>query len=162
MRKEDAMDDMTRRRALKLAASTGVAAVGAAVASGPAAQAQEALRAQPPGPNNGISVDDAPGPDIPSGQYGYAVVNSDGTLARGHHAVKSDRLATGQYEVIFDSNVRGGAYIATIGLSGSTQFSPPGQITVAGRFHNVNGVFITTSDAGGKPKDMGFHLGVLT
>ena len=40
--------------------------------------------------------------------------------------MRSDRLALGHYEVIFDSNV-GGAYIATIGLSGSTQFSPPGQ-----------------------------------
>ncbi len=158
------MNELTRRRALKLAASTGIAAA-AAVAGGQAAQAQEAhegLRAQPPGPNDGIEVDNLPGPDIPSGQYGYAVVNSNGTLARGHHAMRSDRLALGHYEVIFDSNVRGGAYIATIGLSGSSQFSPPGQITVAGRLNNVNGVFITTSDATGKPTDLGFHLGVLT
>jgi hypothetical protein len=161
-RKEDAMDELTRRRALKLAASTGVAAVAAAVAGGPAAQAQEGLRAQPPGFNDGIAVDDVSGLAIPSGQYGYAVVNSNGTVARGHHAMRSDRLSLGHYEVIFDSNVRGGAYIATIGLSGSTQFSPPGQITVAGRLNNVNGVFITTSDASGKPTDMGFHLGVLT
>ena len=164
-RKEDAMDDMTRRRALKLAAGTGVAAVGAAVASGPAARAQQAepgLQAQPPGPNDGIAMDEVPVPAIPSGQYGYAVVNSNGTLARGHHAVKSDRLAVGEYEVIFDSNVRMGAYIATIGLSGSTQFPAPGLITVSGRLNNGNGVFITTSDAGGKLTDMGFHLGVLT
>ena len=162
-RKEDATDELTRRRALKLAASTGVAAV-AAVAGGPAAQAQtqEGLRAQPPGFNDGIAEDDVSGLAIPSGQYGYAVVHSNGTLARGHHAMRSDRLALGHYEVIFDSNVRGGAYIATIGLSGSTQFSPPGQITVSGRLNNVNGVFITTSDASGKPTDLGFHLGVLT
>jgi hypothetical protein len=159
---EDAMDDLTRRRALKLAASTGVATVAAAVPGGPAAQAQEALRAQPPGPNDGIEVDDVPAPAIPSGQYGYAVVNSNGTLARGHHAMRSDRLALGHYEVIFDSNMRGGAYIATIGLSGATQFSAPGQITVAGRLNNGNGVFITTSDANGKATDLGFHLGVLT
>ena len=78
------MNELTRRRALKLAASTGIAAA-AAVAGGQAAQAQEAhegLRAQPPGPNDGIEVDNLPGPDIPSGQYGYAVVNSNGTLAR--------------------------------------------------------------------------------
>ena len=158
------MDELTRRRALKLAASTGVAAV-AAVAGGPAARAQQdqqGQQAQPPGPHEGILVDDAAELAIPSGQYGYAVVNSNGTLARGHHAVRSDRLGRGQYVVIFDSNVRHGAYIATIGLSGSTQFSPPGQITVAGRLNNINGVFITTSDAGGKPTDLGFHLGVLT
>jgi hypothetical protein len=157
------MDGFTRRRALKLAGSTGVVAVAAAVAGGAAARAQEeALRAQPPGPHDGILVDDAAELAIPSGQYGYAVVNSNGTLARGHHAVRSDRLAQGQYQVIFDSNVRHGAYIATIGLSGSTQFAAPGQITVAGRLNNINGVFITTSDAAGKPTDRGFHLGVLT
>jgi hypothetical protein len=153
------MDDLTRRQALKLAASTGVAAVGAAVAGGSAARAQQAQR---PGPNDGISVDEVPGPDIPSGQYGYAVVNSNGTLARGHHAVKSDRIATGQYEVIFDSNVRMGAYIATIGLSGSTGNSPAGQITVVGRRNNANGVFVETSNSSGTLTDLGFHLGVLT
>jgi hypothetical protein len=159
MRKEVAMDELTRRRALKLAASTGVAAVGAAVAGGPEAQAQQAQR---PGPNDGIPVDAGPAPDIPSGQYGFAVVNADGTLARGHHAVSSAHLGTGEYQVIFDSNVRGGAYLATIGLSGSVGASAPGQITVVGRFNNVDGVYITTSNASGVLTDMSFHLGVLT
>ena len=154
------MDDMTRRRALKLAASTGAVAVGVAVAGSPEARAQQGQR---PGPNDGIPVDAGlPPPDIISGQYGFAVVNSDGTLARGHHAVKSDALGTGQYEVIFDSNVRGGAYIASIGLSGSVGASSPGQISVVGRFNNVNGVFIETTDSSGNLANLGFHLGVLT
>jgi hypothetical protein len=153
------MDDLTRRRALKLAASTGIAAVGVAVVGGPEARAQQGRR---PGPNDGTPVDGGPAPDIPSGQYGFAVVNSDGTLARGHHAVKSDALGTGQYEVIFDSNVRGGAYIASIGLSGSVGASSPGQISVVGRFNNVNGVFIETTDSSGNLANLGFHLGVLT
>jgi hypothetical protein len=158
-RKEDAMEDLTRRRALKLAACTGVAAVGTAVAGVSAARAQQGRR---PGPNDGISVDEVAVPDIPSGQYGYAVVNSNGTLARGHHAVKSDRIATGQYEVIFDSNVRLGAYIATIGLSGASGSSPAGQIAVVARLNNVNGVYIETFNSSGTPADLGFHLGVLT
>jgi hypothetical protein len=153
------MDDLTRRRALKLAATTG-ATVAAAVVGGPEARAQQGQR---PGPNDGIPVDAGlPPPDIISGQYGYAVINSDGTKARGHHAVSSAHLGTGQYQVIFDSNVRGGAYIASIGLSGSVGASAPGQITVVGRFNNVRGVFITTSNASGVLTDMGFHLAVLT
>jgi hypothetical protein len=153
------MDDLTRRRALKLAASTGVAAVGVAVVGGPEARAQQGRK---PGPNDGIPVDDGPTPDIVSGQYGYAVVNANGTLARGHHAVSAAHLGTGQYQVIFDSNVRGGAYIASIGLSGSVGASAPGQISVVGRFNNVKGVFIETTDSSGTLADLGFHLGVLT
>jgi hypothetical protein len=156
---EDAMDDLTRRRALKLAASTGAAAVGVAVVGGPEARAQQARK---PGPNDGTPVDDGPAPDIPSGQYGYAVVDASGMLVRGHHAVSSAPLGTGEYQVIFDSNVRGGAYIASIGLPGSLGASPPGQISVVGRFNNVNGVFIETTDSSGNLADLGFHLAVLT
>lgn len=90
----------------------------------------------------------------------FAVVNADGSLARGFGAVSSQNLGTGNYEVIFNVNVRNCAYVATIGLSGSVGASLPGEITVVGRFDNVNGVFITTSSSGGAPADFGFHLAV--
>lgn len=92
----------------------------------------------------------------------FAVVNANGALARGCGARSSRRIpgSAGVYEVIFDRNVRDCAYVATIGLSGSMNSSPPGEITVVGRFNNVNGVFITTHNSTGQLTDRGFHLAV--
>jgi hypothetical protein len=91
----------------------------------------------------------------------YAVVNADGTLARGRNAASAARLGTGAYEVVFRRDVRKGAFVATIGLSGSTGQSLPGEITVVGRFGNDRGVFVTTHSSGGAPADLGFHLAVI-
>ena len=91
----------------------------------------------------------------------YAVVEANGTLARGRRAVSAARLATGAYEVVFRRDVRKSAYIATIGLSGSVGSSLPGEITVVGRFGNDRGVFVTTHSSGGAAADLGFHLAVL-
>jgi hypothetical protein len=91
----------------------------------------------------------------------YAVVNANGTLARGRRAVSATRLGTGAYEVIFRKDVRKCAYVATIGLSGSAGSSLPGEITVVGRVGNDRGVFLTTHSSGGASADLGFHLAVL-
>ena len=91
----------------------------------------------------------------------YAVVNANGTLARGRKAVSATRLGTGAYEVVFRKDVRKGAYLATIGLSGSAGASLPGEITVVGRAGNDRGVFVTTHSSGGAAADLGFHLAVL-
>jgi hypothetical protein len=92
----------------------------------------------------------------------FAVVNADGTLARGFRATSSQRLVTGQYEVVFNRDVRKAAFIATIGLSGSVGSSAPGEITVVGRLGNPQGVFVTTHSSTGAPADAGFHLAVHT
>jgi len=91
----------------------------------------------------------------------YAVVNSDGTLARGRRAVSATRLGTGSYEVVFRRDVRNCAFVGTIGLSGSLGASLPGEITVVGRAGNDRGVFVTTHSSGGASADLGFHLAVL-
>jgi hypothetical protein len=90
----------------------------------------------------------------------FAVVNANGTLARGFRAVSSQRFAVGRYAVIFNRNVRRCAYVATMGLSGSVGFSPPGQISVVGLVSNANGVFIAVSNSAGADADLGFHLAV--
>ncbi|MGH3931200.1 MAG: hypothetical protein ACRDTF_14630 [Pseudonocardiaceae bacterium] len=92
----------------------------------------------------------------------FAVVNANGTLARGCGARSSRRVpgSVGTYEVIFDRNVRDCSYVGTVGLSGSSNSSPPGEITVVGRFNNVNGVFITTHNSTGQLADRGFHIAV--
>ena len=90
----------------------------------------------------------------------WAVVDSDGTLARGQGALDANRLSDGTYEVLFDRGIRGCAYTATIGLSGAAGVEAPGEITVVGRFEAGNGVFITTHDSTGASANRGFHLTV--
>ena len=64
-------------------------------------------------------------------------------------------------KAIFDADVRGCAYYATIG--GPTAAAPPdnGQITVSGLGSNVNGVDIRTTGANGNDANKPFHLVVL-
>jgi hypothetical protein len=90
----------------------------------------------------------------------FAVVNDNGTLARGFGALSSTKLATGEYEVIFNRNVRDCAYVATIGFSGSEGNSPSGEIAVVGRVNKPNGVYVQTFTSAGAPADRGFHLAV--
>jgi hypothetical protein len=88
----------------------------------------------------------------------WAVVNSDGTLARGFHAASATHLATGTYQVTFDRDVTACAYTATIGLSGTSGSSSPGEITVVGRAGIPNALFIQTFDSAGALSDRGFHV----
>lgn len=95
----------------------------------------------------------------------WAVVETNGTLVRGRNVVRSTRLATGQYEVIFTDDISQGAYVATIGRPGIAT-EPAGQIGVALRCclagAEVNkGVWVDTHDSGGGWSDRAFHLIVL-
>jgi hypothetical protein len=62
--------------------------------------------------------------------------------------------------VIFNRNVRNCAYVATIGDQADGQ-QPPGEITVATRNGNNNGVFVSTHDSAGVAADRDFHLIVI-
>lgn len=90
----------------------------------------------------------------------WAAINPDGTTARGSHTVSSSWLLfTGQYEVIFDRNITGCSYTATIGVPNAT--SPPvGQAITAVRNGTVNGVFVLTTDSAGTASNRPFHLAV--
>jgi hypothetical protein len=98
----------------------------------------------------------------PTAQAFYAVVNADGTLARGFQTATAQNLGTGFYEVIFTVDVTGSAYIATVGNSGTSGIEPTGEATVVGRAGTPNGVFVTTTDSAGNFADRGFHLAVLS
>jgi hypothetical protein len=88
----------------------------------------------------------------------FAVVNSNGSLARGLGAVSSRGTGLiGNYEVIFNRDVRNCAYVATIGRF-NTGVAAPGEITVASRGGNNNGVFLTLKDSAGNRRAEGFHL----
>lgn len=96
----------------------------------------------------------------PTAQTFYAVVNGDGSLARGFEAVSAQRFSDGMYEVIFSHDITGSVYVATVGNSGSVGIEPTGEITVVGRFETPNGVFVTTTDSSGVFADRGFHLAI--
>ena len=99
----------------------------------------------------------------PTAQAFFAVVSAAGALVRGGPlAVSAAHLGTGLYQVLFDHDLTGSAYIGTIGLIGNSGESPAGLIAVVGRFGAPNGVFVQTFNAAGKPTDLAFHLAVLS
>ena len=87
-----------------------------------------------------------------------AVVNFDGTLARGRGATGVLHTDTGIYEVDFTKDVSACGYTASIGLTGTTGGSDPGTVTVVGRSGTPKGVYIQTFDRKGHAADLGFHL----
>jgi hypothetical protein len=117
---------------------------------------------QPPRSSEAVSprVAGTTGGMPPTAQTFFAVVNADGSLARGFEAAFAQNLGPGFYEVIFNYDVTGSAYIATIGSSESIGIEQTGEITVVGRFETPNGVFVTTTDSTGAFVNRGFHLAV--
>ncbi|MEQ4303865.1 hypothetical protein ABNF97_21205 [Plantactinospora sp. B6F1] len=127
-------------------------------------QPDVAIGEQPP--TEGIEADGIDVAAVPATAAGlpataqghFAVVNANGTLARGFGVVSSSRLAVGQYQVVFIQSVARSAFTATIGLTGSLGASPPGEIAVVGRAGLAAGVFVQTWNSSGVPADRAFHL----
>lgn len=92
----------------------------------------------------------------------WAVIETNGTLVRGRNVVRSKRLTTGQYEVVFTGDVSRGVYVASIGRPGIAT-EPSGQIGVALRCclpaaEANKGVWVDTHDSNGAYSDRAFHL----
>jgi hypothetical protein len=106
------------------------------------------------------SLGTVPGAFVAHGSVRFAVVNGGGQLIRGRNA-SAARTGEGRYQVLFETDVRGCGYYATIG--GPTAAPPPdnGQITVSSLASNVNGVDIRTTGANGNDANKPFHLVVL-
>jgi hypothetical protein len=79
---------------------------------------------------------------------------------RGRGVLIARRLTTGQFEVIFDINVRACDYVATVGSHLSFGTEPSGLITTVGRATDVRGVFLTTHAPSGAFSDRSWHLTV--
>ena len=86
------------------------------------------------------------------------VVTSDGTLVRGRDVLSTTRLSTGSYEVIFDRDVSGCAYTATIGRSSPGFTRNPLTITTAARGGNPDGAFVFIHHMSGAVADHAFHV----
>jgi hypothetical protein len=107
------------------------------------------------------SLGTVPGAFVAHGSARFTVVNAGGQQVRGRGTTSVARTAEGRYQAIFDADVRGCGYYATIG--GPSAAAPPdnGQITVSSLGSNVNGVDIRTTGANGSDANKPFHLVVL-
>ena len=92
------------------------------------------------------------------GSAHHAVVAANG--ARGPRAAARPRPrapAPGQYQVIFDRDVRQCVYVATLGDE-SAAAPGTGQVSVTSLASTVNGVRVFTRDSAGAAANRSFHL----
>ena len=87
----------------------------------------------------------------------WAVVTGDGLLARGRGTSSVARTGVGRYQVIFDGDVRGCAYSATVG-DASAAGPPGGEISTSSLGSNINAVSVRTENSNGVLVDKPFHL----
>jgi hypothetical protein len=91
----------------------------------------------------------------------YAVVNGNGQLSRGRDVSSVARTGNGRYQAIFNADLRGCAYFATIGDTSAAGPPQNSQVSVASLASNVNGVAIRTENSNGNEADRPFHLIVM-
>lgn len=85
------------------------------------------------------------------------VVGSGGGTVRGRGVTSTARTATGQYQAVFDRDVRSCVYVATLGDESAS--SPgTGQVSVTSLPSNVNGVRVFTRASNGDAANRSFHL----
>jgi hypothetical protein len=92
----------------------------------------------------------------------YAVVNANGQLSRGRDVSSVARTGNGRYQAIFNADIRGCAYFATIGDTSASAAPSHSEISVSSLGSNVNGVVVRTQNGGnGNQLDRPFHLIVM-
>jgi hypothetical protein len=149
------MDHFNRREAMNLLATTGALGLaGPAFASADAQSKKAKVNSERPIESTAVAE-----------SYGarelFAVVDREGNLRRGLHAVSSRSLALGHYEVVFDRDVRHGAYVASSGGQGYEGVPLAATANVMGRTNNPRGVCVFVANANGDPLAAGFHLIVI-
>jgi hypothetical protein len=123
------------------------------------------------GATGAAGADGADGEDGADATALWAYVAANAGLQRGSHVVSTGGVpdfGIGSYEVIFDRDVRGCSYQATLGQNSYVSTAPgdrtirAGEITVYERNGQPNGVFVqVTDDAGGGQRAQEFHLAVF-
>jgi hypothetical protein len=91
----------------------------------------------------------------------FAVVNAGGQAVRGRDVSSAARTGDGRYQVIFNGDVRGCAYFATIGDPSAAGPPQNSQVSVGSLASNVNGVSIRTENGAGAEQNRPFHLIVM-
>jgi hypothetical protein len=90
----------------------------------------------------------------------WAVVNADGTLARGAGVTGAAAIGTGIYEVTFDRDLRGCTYVATPGGPTATTILPQALAFTASGHNSASGVYVETKAPAGGLTAFPFHLSV--
>jgi hypothetical protein len=98
-----------------------------------------------------------PSAAIADGVTRHAVISNVGATVRSRGTTSSGQTGTGDYQVIFDRDVRGCVYSATLGDE-SAAGPGNGQISVTSVANNVNGVRVRTRDSAGELANRSFHL----
>ena len=91
------------------------------------------------------------------GLFRQAVISDVGATVRGRLVASSAQTGVGQYQIIFDRDVRACFYSATLGDE-SASGPGTGQIAVTSAASNVNGVRVLTRDSDGTLANRSFHL----
>jgi hypothetical protein len=91
----------------------------------------------------------------------FAVINADGTKARGKAVASSQRLGAGAYDVRFNRNISTCSWTGTVGLGTFGGSTGPAMLTLSGRAGTNNGLFVTTFNQSGSPTDLPFHVLVV-
>jgi hypothetical protein len=136
-----------------------LAAAGAATLL-PSASAAAGQEKKGSGVNREKPVPSKAAPDSHGARQLFAVVDQYGKLRRGLHAVSARRLDVGVYEVIFNRDVRRGAYLATVGGHYYEGMPAAGMASVVGRATEPRAVVVCVFSASGA-FDSGFHLLVV-
>jgi hypothetical protein len=95
------------------------------------------------------------------GSARYAVLNGGGQLVRGRDVSSVARTGDGRYQVIFNGDVRGCAYFATVGDPSAAGPPQNSQVGVSSLGSNMNGVAIRTENGAGVEQNRPFHLIVM-
>jgi hypothetical protein len=115
----------------------------------------------------GGSIDEStlgavPAAFVAHGGARFAVVNGGGQLARGRDVSSVARTGDGRYQVIFNADIRGCAYFATVGNESAAGPPQNSQISVSSLASNVNGVDVRTENGNnGAESNRPFHLIVM-
>jgi hypothetical protein len=149
------VSQMCRRELMKRAAAVGAVSL-AASAEAVAGPAPKPVKA-----NHEAGVESSAGAESCGARELFAVVDEHGKLMRGLHAVSSKLIDIGCYEVIFNRDVRRGAYVATTGGHGFTGIPVAAVANVMGRANNPRAVFVFVADMTGQPLSVGLHLVVI-
>jgi hypothetical protein len=148
------MKRVSRREAIRVVATTGTAALAASVAGAADKPAKKKHNTEPAVPSKAT-------PNSVGPRELFAVVDRDGNLSRGLHVASARALDVGVYEVIFNRDVRRGAYLATLGGHGFEGNPVAGSVAVIGRATDPRGVLVYTTDLSGDQLGIGFHLLVV-
>lgn len=87
----------------------------------------------------------------------HAVISDVGATVRNRGVTSSAQTGPGQYQVVFDRDVRNCVYAATLGDE-SAAGAGNGQISVTSAAANVNGVRVVTRNSQGNNENRSFHL----